>query len=51
MGENFKIENTTKCLRVTVHEADHSPPSSAELKITWRYASIPHTSSWLGVFN
>jgi hypothetical protein len=29
-------------------ETDHSLPSSAEVKNAWRYASIPHTSSWRG---
>jgi hypothetical protein len=30
-------------------EADHSPPSSAEVKNVWSYTSIlPHTSSWRG---
>jgi hypothetical protein len=27
-------------------EADHSPPSSAEVKNDWGYASNPHTLSW-----
>jgi hypothetical protein len=27
-------------------EADHSPPTSAEVKKTWIYASTTHTSSW-----
>jgi hypothetical protein len=27
-------------------EADHSPPTSAEVKKTWVYTSTPHTSSW-----
>jgi hypothetical protein len=27
-------------------EADHSPPTSAEVKKTWVYMSTPHTSSW-----
>jgi len=26
-------------------EADHSPPSSAEVKNAWRYTSTPNTSS------
>jgi hypothetical protein len=26
--------------------ADHSPPTSAEVKNTWTYTFIPHTSSW-----
>jgi len=30
------------------HDADHSPPSNAEVKITWCHTSMPHTSSWLG---
>jgi len=31
------------------HEADHSPPSSAEVKDVWSYTHIPHnTSSWYG---
>jgi hypothetical protein len=29
-------------------EADHSPPSSAEVKNVWRYTSTPNTSSWCG---
>jgi len=29
-------------------EADHSPPSSAELKNEWSYTSTPHASSWRG---
>jgi hypothetical protein len=28
------------------HEADHLPPTSAELRNTWIYTSTPHTSSW-----
>jgi hypothetical protein len=29
------------------HEADHSPPTSADVKNTWIYTSTPfHTSSW-----
>jgi hypothetical protein len=27
-------------------EADHSPPSSAEVKNAWSYTSAPNTSSW-----
>jgi hypothetical protein len=27
-------------------EADHSFPTSAEVKKTWIYTPIPHTSSW-----
>jgi hypothetical protein len=30
------------------HEADHSPPTSAEVKKMWIYTSIPHTPSWCG---
>jgi len=29
-------------------EADHSPPSSAGVKNSWRYTSTPNTSSWYG---
>jgi hypothetical protein len=29
-------------------EADHSPPSSAEVKNAWNYTSTPNTSSWRG---
>jgi hypothetical protein len=29
-------------------EADHSPPSSVEVKNAWRYTSTPNTSSWSG---
>jgi hypothetical protein len=28
------------------HEADHSPPASAEVKKIWIYTSTPHTPSW-----
>jgi hypothetical protein len=28
-------------------EADHSPPSSAEVKNAWSYISTPNTSSWI----
>jgi hypothetical protein len=28
------------------HEADHSPPASAEVKKMWIYTSTPHTPSW-----
>jgi len=31
-------------------EADHSPPSSVEVKNAWRYASTPYTSSWRGAY-
>jgi hypothetical protein len=27
-------------------EADHSPPTSADIKKTWVYTLLPHTSSW-----
>jgi hypothetical protein len=27
-------------------ESDHSPISSVDVKSTWSYTSIPHTSSW-----
>jgi hypothetical protein len=27
-------------------EADHPPPTSAEVKDTWIYTSIPHTSQY-----
>jgi hypothetical protein len=27
-------------------EADHSPPTSTEVKKTWVLNSLPHTSSW-----
>jgi len=27
-------------------EADHSPPSSVEVKNAWSYTSITYTSSW-----
>jgi hypothetical protein len=27
-------------------EADHSPPTSAEVKNMWIYTSTPHTPSW-----
>jgi hypothetical protein len=29
-------------------EADHSPPSNAEVKNVWSYTSIPNTSSCFG---
>jgi hypothetical protein len=31
-----------------VREADHSPPSSSEVKNTWSYTSTPHKPSWPG---
>jgi len=31
-------------------EADHSPPSSAEIKIASSYISTPHTSLWGGTY-
>jgi hypothetical protein len=31
-------------------EADHSRPSSAEVKNAWSYTSTPHTSSWSGAY-
>jgi hypothetical protein len=31
-------------------EADHSPPSTAELKNVWSYTSILHTPSWRGAY-
>jgi hypothetical protein len=30
------------------YEADHSFPTSAEVKKTWIYTSIPRKSSWCG---
>jgi hypothetical protein len=27
-------------------ESDHSPPSSAEVKIEWSYISLPHVREW-----
>jgi hypothetical protein len=35
-------------IRRTECEADHSPPSSAEVKNAWTYVTIPHKSSWRG---
>jgi hypothetical protein len=32
-------------------EADHSSPSSAEVKNAWSYTSTPHTSSWCGALS
>jgi hypothetical protein len=29
-------------------EADHSSPCNAEVKNTWNYALLPHTSVWRG---
>jgi len=31
-----------------VREADHSPPSTVEVKNAWSYTSTPPTSSWRG---
>jgi hypothetical protein len=31
-------------------EADHSPPTSAEVKKMWIYTSTPHTSSWRSAY-
>jgi hypothetical protein len=31
------------------HEADHSLPTSAEVKKMWIYNPLPHTSSWRSV--
>jgi hypothetical protein len=33
---------------VTLHEADHSRPSSVEVKNTWSFTSISVLSSWPG---
>jgi len=30
------------------YEADHSPPSEAEVKNAWSSTSTPHASSWRG---
>jgi hypothetical protein len=30
-------------------DADHLPPSSAEIKNSWAIPALPHTSSWLGL--
>jgi hypothetical protein len=30
-------------------EADHSPPSSAQVKNAWNYTSTPNTPLWCGV--
>jgi len=30
------------------HEADHSPPSSAKVKMYGSITLLPHTSSWHG---
>jgi len=36
-------------IKQPVHEADHSPPSSAELKSEWNYnLHSPNMSSWHG---
>jgi hypothetical protein len=32
------------------HEADHSPPSVAEVTNAWNYTSTLHTSSWRGAW-
>jgi hypothetical protein len=31
------------------HEADHSPPSIAEVENSWNYTTLPLTSSWRSV--
>jgi hypothetical protein len=31
------------------HEADHSPPSSAEVKVSGAISPLPNTPSWRGV--
>jgi hypothetical protein len=31
-------------------EADHSPPSNAEVKNEWSYTSTPKNSSWRGAW-
>jgi hypothetical protein len=31
-------------------EADHSPQTSAEVKKTWVYTSLPHTPSWRSAY-
>jgi hypothetical protein len=35
-------------LKLPEREADHSPPSSVEVKNAWSYTSIPPMSSWHG---
>jgi hypothetical protein len=32
--------------KLQVHEADHSPPSNADVKKGGAIPSLPHTSSW-----
>jgi len=39
----------TPGLKWSLQEADHSPPSSMEVKNTWSYTSLSCTPSWCGV--
>jgi len=41
-------EVVTLAVRRPGREIDHSPPSRAEVKNTWRYTSTPNTSPWRG---
>jgi hypothetical protein len=34
-------------VKLPEREADHSPPSSAEVKNVWSYTPHPYTYSWL----
>jgi hypothetical protein len=52
MTENSSVIEGILCREYTLlhtealgHEANHSSPSSAEVKNAWSSASIPHTSS------
>jgi hypothetical protein len=40
--------NLSPGVKRPVCQADHLPPTSAEIKNAWSYTPLPHTSSWLG---
>jgi hypothetical protein len=47
------IEAVTMAVKLPVREADHSPPSSAEVKSAWSYTSNPQYDfmSWCQVIS
>jgi hypothetical protein len=40
------IGNFSLSVKRPGREADHSPPTSVEIKKIWIYTSTPHTPSW-----
>jgi hypothetical protein len=44
------FHNFTPTVKRLGRKADHSPPPSAEVKISWSNTSTPPMSSWRGAY-